>query len=84
MISDTDLRDWKETFPTLTPRLEVKKLYDVPRNSIISLVDNPKQLLNFFHVDGMYSFCKLFGTNDVVHLAAWTDVYVWDSSARKL
>jgi hypothetical protein len=84
MISDTDLRDWKETFPRLTPELEPRKLYDVPKNSIISLVENPKQLLNFFHVDGAYSFCKLFGTNDVVHLAAWADVYVWDSSARKL
>lgn len=82
MISDIDLQDWKETFPTLSLDLQVKKLHDVPRNSIVSLVDNPKQLIQFFHLDGMYSFCKLFGTDDVVHLTAWADVYVWNNSIK--
>mgnify|MGYP003532679927 CR=1 FL=1 len=84
MISETDLKDWKETFSDLTPDLEVKELYNVPRNSVISLVTNPKQLIQFFHVDGMYSFCKLFGTNDIVHLKAWTPVYVWNKIPEKV
>ena len=84
MISETDLRDWKETFPDLTPDLEVKNLYDVPRNSVVSLVTNPKQLIQFFHVDGMYSFCKLFGTNEILHLYAASPVYVWNKAPEKV
>jgi len=64
------------------------KLYDVPRNSKIKVVGDVKippaapiieeqEVLNFSHVDGMYSYC----TNkdgQVVHLAAWTEVEVID------
>jgi hypothetical protein len=77
MISETDITDWKDTYHEFTPNLEVKKLYDVKRDSLVSALFNPKQLINFSHIDGMYSFCKLFGTDDVVHLSACTDVYVW-------
>ena len=77
MISETDINDWKDAYTEFTPNLEVKKLYDVKRNSLVSALFNPKQLINFSHLDGMYSFCKLFGTEDVVHLSASTDVYVW-------
>ena len=30
-------------------------------------------IFTFFHVDGMYSFCKN-SKNEVVHFAAWTEV----------
>lgn len=82
MISETDINDWKDTYPEFTPNLEVKKLYEVKRNSLVSALFNPRQLINFSHVDGTYSLCKLFGTDDVVHLSASTDVYVW--SKREL
>ena len=48
------------------------KLYDVPRNSKIKVGDS---VLDFKHVDGMYSLCY---TEDgkPVHLHACTDVEV--------
>lgn len=62
------------------------KLYDVPNNSRIRVLDDTVSrppgdaaplgdVLNFQHVDGMYSLCT---TNEghAVHLAAWTDVEV--------
>jgi cytochrome bd-type quinol oxidase subunit 1 len=64
------------------------KLYNVPRNSKIRVVGDIKippaapiieeqEVLNFSHVDGMYSYC----TNkdgEVVHLVAWAEVEVID------
>ena len=50
------------------------KLYDVPRNTRV-LVDG--EVVNFHHIDGMYSYCTT-DSGDVVHLAAWTDVEVVD------
>lgn len=47
------------------------KLYDVPANSRIRLGDGTE--LNFYRIDGMYSYCKT-DCDDVVHLAAWTEV----------
>ena len=49
------------------------KLYDVPRNSRISMPDGVE--LNFHHIDGMYSLCTDDDGN-VMHLAAWSDVEV--------
>jgi hypothetical protein len=71
MISDVDLRDWECSE-------EVVKLYDVPRNSIVSPVDDKAFLVDFKHVDGMYSLCVTLGKeNHIVHLAAWTEVNIW-------
>jgi hypothetical protein len=49
------------------------KLYDVPRNSKI-LVD-PYGIIDFHHIDGMYSYC-VDKHGNVVHLAAWMEVDV--------
>lgn len=49
------------------------KLYNVPKNSRIML-DNGQEL-NFFHVDGMYSYCE-FDDKAPVYLVAWADVEV--------
>ncbi len=46
------------------------KLYDVPRNSRIKIEG---QELNFRSIDGMYSYCTT-DSDEVVHLAAWTEV----------
>ena len=63
------------------------KLYDVPRNSKIRVVGNFKsippaapiieeqEVLNFSHVDGMYSYCTN-SDNEVVHLVAWAEVEI--------
>jgi hypothetical protein len=62
------------------------KLYDVPRNSKIRVVGDIKippaapiieeqEVLNFSHVDGMYSYCTN-NNNEVVHLAAWAEVEI--------
>jgi len=47
------------------------KLYDVPRNSRIKIIEGEE--LNFRSVDGMYSYCTR-DNGEVVHLAAWTEV----------
>ena len=50
------------------------KLYDVPRNSRVVIVEGDvKYYLNFHHVDGMYSYC-VDDDGNVVHPAAWTEV----------
>jgi len=62
------------------------KLYDVPRNSKIRVVRDIKvppaapiieeqEVLNFSHVDGMYSYCTN-SDNEVVHLVAWAEVEI--------
>jgi len=63
------------------------ELYKVPKNSKIKIIDkdvkNPPaslpqkagDVLNFSHIDGMYSYCTDKDDN-VVHIAAWTDVEV--------
>ena len=63
------------------------KLYDVPRDTWVQVVDNKGavppdglsinsgELLHFHHIDGMYSLCtNLEGM--YVHLAAWTEVAI--------
>lgn len=70
MISEIDIRDWEHSERAV-------KLYDVPRNSVVTPLFNMRQWLDFSHVDGGYSFCTLLGTEDVVHLGASTEVYVW-------
>jgi hypothetical protein len=62
------------------------ELYKVPRNSRIKVVGDIKippaslmveveEILNFSHIDGMYSYCTR-DNGEVVHLAAWTNVEV--------
>ena len=62
------------------------KLYNVPRNSKIRIVGDIKvppsaqnieeqEILNFSHVDGMYSYCTN-SDDEVVHLAAWAEVEI--------
>jgi hypothetical protein len=60
------------------------KLYECPCNTIVRVVSaeapppggrphNKDEIINFHHLDGMYSFC----TNqkgEIVHLKAWTEV----------
>ena len=50
------------------------KLYEVPRNSRIKLIDNGEQY-NFRSIDSMYSYCTT-DKGDIVHLAAWTEVEI--------
>ena len=47
------------------------KLYELPRDVRIRTEDGIE--LNFYNVDGMYSFCKT-DAGEVVHLVAWTEV----------
>jgi len=60
------------------------KLYNVPRNSMIRLLEKPTipiasqqpdDVLIFSHIDGMYSYC-INHDGTVVHPAAWTEVEV--------
>ncbi len=62
------------------------KLYEVPRNSKIVVMDNIKtppasipieegDIFQFHRIDGMYSYCKN-ENGDVVHLVAWAEVEV--------
>lgn len=60
------------------------KLFDVPRNSMIRLIEKPTipvasptpdDVLRFSHIDGMYSLCYNHD-NTPVHIAAWTEVDV--------
>lgn len=65
---------------------KVVKLYDVPRNSKIRVIGDIKippgapeikegDVLDFKHVDGMYSLCYN-KDKQPVHLVAWAEVEV--------
>ena len=62
------------------------ELYNVPRNSRIKVVGDIKvppasptideqEILNFSHIDGMYSYCTR-DNGEVVHLVAWANVEI--------
>lgn len=69
MISEFDIKDWVSVG-------QPEKLYNVSRNTFVSLADEPTVPFLFQHVDGMYSHCKMLdGT--VFHPAAWSEVFVW-------
>ena len=55
------------------------KLYDVPRNSKIKIGDD---ILDFKHVDGMYSLCYTEG-GEPVHPVCWTEGEVIDEEREK-
>jgi len=48
------------------------KLFEVPKYSRIKIGDT---VLDFHHIDGMYSYCT-DSNGKVHHLAAWADVEV--------
>jgi len=64
----------------------IVKLYEAPRNSLVRVVGTPTappdapevndgEVIKFYHVDGMYSYCKNeYG--DIVHIPAWQEVEV--------
>lgn len=62
------------------------KLYDVARNTMIRVAEQTStppggipgedgEVYRFLHIDGMYSYC-VNDKNQVVHLAAWTEVEI--------
>ena len=68
MLSEIDIQDWTQ--------LPVQPLYNVPRKTYIKLpwmtgLDN--EVIFFSHIDGAYSYCLTL-KNEVVHLAAWSEV----------
>jgi hypothetical protein len=50
------------------------KLYNVPRNTRVKLVETGDEFL-FHRVDGMYSYCT-DEVGNVIHLAAFTEVEI--------
>lgn len=69
MISEIDLKDFTRSEQTIP-------LYEVPRNNVCSLRETPTIAFKFDHVDGMYSVCYTVG-NELFHLSAVADVYLW-------
>ena len=68
------------------------KLYEVPRNTLIRVLDKIKvpicapeikkgDILLFESIDGMYSCCKDKDGN-VVHLVAWAEVEIVQKDAN--
>lgn len=57
------------------------KLYDVPRETYVKTITG--DVYFFDHVDGMYSYCKN-ELNQVVHLAAWTEVEIVKNHTQAL
>ena len=67
------------------------KLYDVPRNTQVIVVDDAikvpvaakdiakEDIINFHHIDGMYSYCT-DSEGQVCHLAAWTEVEIVEAA----
>lgn len=69
MISEIDIKDWIAT-------KQLMKLFDVPKNSVVSTESAPAMAFFFDHIDGMYSHCREL-TGEVFHIAAWTEVFLW-------
>ena len=64
----------------------IMELHKVPRNSKIRVLGDIKtppashsievdDILEFSHIDGMYSYCKN-SKGEVVHLVAWAEVEI--------
>ena len=53
------------------------KLYDVPKNTRITIKDDDGNILRllFHKIDGMYSYCT-DDEGNVVHVAAWVEVEI--------
>jgi hypothetical protein len=52
------------------------KLYEIPKGSRIktTLTSGKEAIINFFHIDGMYSYCTIDDgdADNVIHLSAMT------------
>lgn len=48
------------------------KLYEAPRDSYVKLPEG--EVINFKHIDGMYSFCCI--PAGICHVKAWTEVEI--------
>jgi hypothetical protein len=64
MISEVDIADWE--------RMPVTPLYSVENKTYVYVPEWDSTVF-FDHIDGMYSFCMDM-ENNIVHLAAWTEV----------
>lgn len=71
------------------------KLYDVPRETYIRLLENASvppgspdiksnTILFFDHVDGMYSFCIDCEKKQIIHLSAFTEVEIVEEELDNL
>ena len=69
----------------------MKKLYDVPNNSRIGVLhlglkyeESGERIeeLDFYHVDGMYSYCK-DDKGNVIHLSCTSEVEILHSLDKK-
>jgi hypothetical protein len=69
MISEIDIKDWERSFNSL-------ELYNCPRDSVVSLVEEPDVAFIFRHIDGMYSYCQAL-SGGIFHPAAWSPVLIW-------
>lgn len=65
MLSEIDIQDYEQ--------LPMRELYKARPRSYVMVPSMNNETIFYDHIDGMYSFC-LSMTNEVVHLAAWTDV----------
>jgi hypothetical protein len=65
MISEIDIKDYEQ--------LPVRELYKVKPRSYVMVPSMNNEVIFMDHIDGMYSYCLTI-TNEVIHLAAWTDV----------
>ena len=61
----------------LQPHLKIRIIDKDVKNPLGSLKQNTGDVLDFEHVDGMYSLCYDKDRNPV-HIAAWTEVEVLD------
>ena len=61
----------------LQPHLKIRIIDEDVKNPLASLKQNTGDVLDFEHIDGMYSLCYDKDRNPV-HIAAWTEVEVLD------
>ena len=65
MLNEIDIRDYEQ--------LPIRELHKAQPRSYVMVPSWDNSVIFFDHIDGMYSFC-LNMLNEVVHLAAWTEV----------
>ena len=61
----------------LQSHLKIRIIDEVVKNPVASLKQDTGDVLDFEHIDGMYSLCYDKDRNPV-HIAAWTEVEVLD------
>lgn len=65
MLSEIDIADYEQ--------LPIRELYKARPRSYVMVPSMNNETIFYDHIDGMYSFC-LSMANEVIHLAAWTEV----------